>query len=416
MNLRRTVTTPNPGAAGDVGNTAARNSWVTKVMRDEMIGSSSSVQPSLGKTKTYGGWYGNPSDWFMDLFGFREVQYEDAQRRLEVRPDKDSPGCFVMEGENEKVYKVGRFSTPSLHELQKQALAKGGLGALPGRLRVVNMRGDVSSSIGDPDNRHATFQVASQFNCLEYVGPTMRPEYGVTMYSGDRTQGPACCIACGPACVYRNYFAQVDGGVGQRHNRQINNLRDLSEKLGNEPHHRFFRVEGGYTLATDRGLMALSSELDGLREEEYQALRRELRVGVHEDVQVTSMEWGTCPVLDEEQTVTQVLGSACSVSYSQNDRDLWEPMARLVLSASYEATLWAALLAALRHRGKGGSRRVFLTCLGGGVFGNESRWITDAMHEAFSKFKNCNLEVYIVTYSGPYDRHLVQLERDFCGK
>ena len=73
----------------------------------------------------------------------------------------------------------------------------------------------------------------------------------------------------------------------------------------------------------------------------------------------------------------QVLCSACSLDYGQGStllfkmplaRDrakLWEPLARLVLEAAYEATL----LAALRQ----GSRVVFLTLLGGGVFKNDVR-------------------------------------------
>mmetsp|Transcript_98038 Transcript_98038/g.260479 ORF Transcript_98038/g.260479 Transcript_98038/m.260479 type:complete len:177 (-) Transcript_98038:276-806(-) len=175
-------------------------------------------------------------------------------------------------------------------------------------------------------------------------------------------------------------------------------------------------MQGGYTLAEDQGLRSLGAKLESMgREAEYGALRGELRVGVHEDVQVTSTDWGDSPVADEGQTVTQVLGSACSVSYSGNAPELWEPLARLVLSASYEATLWAALQTAVRHGGAGGSRRVFLTCLGGGVFGNEATWIRGAIHEALSKFRDIGLEVCLVTFGGPCDRFFEQLERDFGG-
>ena len=74
---------------------------------------------------------------------------------------------------------------------------------------------------------------------------------------------------------------------------------------------------------------------------------------------------------DVDQTVTQVFGSACSVTYSRNPQHLWAPFAKLVLEASYEATLLAAAETALRHGGEGGSKRVYLTALGGGVFGND---------------------------------------------
>ena len=78
-----------------------------------------------------------------------------------------------------------------------------------------------------PENAGALFQVASQFNLLEMVGPTVTPELGVTRYKDDPTQGPACAIAAGAATIYRNYFAPVDGSHGQTTKRQLDGLADL---------------------------------------------------------------------------------------------------------------------------------------------------------------------------------------------
>ena len=72
--------------------------------------------------------------------------------------------------------------------------------------------GDVQQMHQSPENAGALFQVASQFNLLEMVSPTVTPEDGVTRYQHDRTQGPACAIAAGAATIYRNYFAPVGGG------------------------------------------------------------------------------------------------------------------------------------------------------------------------------------------------------------
>ena len=58
-----------------------------------------------------------------------------------------------------------------------------------------------------PENAGALFQVASQFNLLEMVSPTVTPEDGVTRYQQDRTLRPA-----GAATIYRNYFAPLGGG------------------------------------------------------------------------------------------------------------------------------------------------------------------------------------------------------------
>merc|ERR1712129_695571 len=195
---------------------------------------------------------------------------------------------------------------------------------------------------------------------------------------------------------------------GQRAHCQIDNLRRLRHRLGGDQaeDEDYFHVVGGYTLATDEGLRRMNMKLASLRASDRRALIEELCVGVHEDVQVTSSSWGQHQVHDDGQLVTQVLGSACSVSYSGNRSTLWEPFARLVLEASYEAVFRVAMLTALRHGGRAGSNRVFLTCLGGGVFGNPLNWIVDAMEAAMRKFSRVNLEVFIVTYGGHVNAEL----------
>ena len=202
--------------------------------------------------------------------------------------------------------------------------------------------GDVAAKHALAENRHATFQVASQFNCLEFVGPSVTPQHGITGYVRDRTQGPACSIACGPATAYRNFFAPVRGGPGGecedetgQAKRQINNLEDLCVELDRKSAKRrkgkdevlfrsfgsqFLEVRGGYTLASHRQLANLNAMLQSLSEGELDELRQSLRVGVHADVQVTSFAWGARPVKDATQLVTQIFGSACSVAYNRDAR------------------------------------------------------------------------------------------------
>jgi hypothetical protein len=92
---------------------------------------------------------------------------------------------------------------------------------------------------------HALFQAASQFNCLEMIDSSTTPEHGVSRYAYDNTQGPACSIACAAGTVVRNYFVDVavlahpsrglvrssDGFLGQRADRQINNLDGVEALL-----------------------------------------------------------------------------------------------------------------------------------------------------------------------------------------
>lgn len=115
------------------------------------------------------------------------------------------------------------------------------------------------------------------------------------------------------------------------------------------------------------------------------ALGQNLRIGVHRDTQVTLAQ---C-----QHTVSQAYCSALPVAYCSHRTQLWEPFARLILDAAYEATFCAAILNSLRT----GNRRVFLTLLGGGAFGNESDWIFAALERSLTRFASVNLDLAIVS-------------------
>lgn len=91
------------------------------------------------------------------------------------------------------------------------------------------------------------FQVASQFNLLEVVGPEVAPEDGIARHATDRTQGPACAMACAAGTIFRNYFAPVDGGVGQTSERQLDMRADLGRALGNAGG-QLWQMRNGYAL------------------------------------------------------------------------------------------------------------------------------------------------------------------------
>jgi hypothetical protein len=305
----------------------------------------------------------------------------------------------VIDGEtltssvNGKSMACGRLETPTLAELRERirsAERRGGV--LSAREVVVN----VQELHGDKSNAGALFQVASQFNLLEMASPSVTPEQGVGIYEYDHTQGPACAIAAGAGTIYRNYFAPVHGQIGQSENNQIDCLAELGRGLGNSEN-RLWEMRNGYALASTSGLMEISNRLRASTERDLDELRGLLRVGIQMDTQVTLME--------SAHKVTQVYCSALPVAYSRLSADLWEDFARLVLEASYEATICAAILNSQRM----GNKNVFLTLLGGGAFGNETRWITDAIQRALKLYRDWDIEVVIVSYgaSKGYIRQLV---------
>lgn len=346
--------------------------------------------------------------WFKKVFGFDEADYEITRKAFSY--DSETGELVARLKEGTRSFKAGLFECPSLEQyrastnLREASTSFGG-----GRLKVAEVIGDVSSFHTERANRFALFQAASQFNTLEHTSQRGTPELGIECYAGDRTQGPACATACAPGTIVRNYFG-LDG-QGQRKDRQVRNLESIEASLDNE-HERFFEVANGYTLSTDSRLKRLTAKLKD--EVLCEQLKRELRIGVQSDTEVVCSGFGTRPYEGEpgEQLVSQAYCSAVSVSYSRCSAKAWEPFARLILEALYEATLYAAVHNFRRHEDEPGARKVFLTAVGGGVFGNDMRWVYDAMRKAFAKFANVGFEIYLVSYGGS-EPHFGRLAEEF---
>ena len=67
----------------------------------------------------------------------------------------------------------------------------------------------------------------------------------------------------------------------------------------------------------------------------------------------------------------------------------------MFLHAMYEATLAVAAI----HAAQQGQRiKVFLTCVGGGAFGNRSAWIVKGLERALDLYKEEPLDIYLVHY------------------
>jgi hypothetical protein len=314
--------------------------------------------------------------WFEDLTGFREESPEQVRRHISV------DGTRLKSHVNDKEYICGRLEIASLAELRGRVIAE----IQPtGKISVREKLGNVQAMHQEVSNAGALFQVASQFNLLEMVSPNVTPEQGIAGYEYDATQGPACAIAAGAGTIYRNYFADLDGQLGQTVDRQIDCLSDLGQTLGNRDN-RLWEMRNGYALASREGLTEISRIIDACNDAERDDLKKLLRIG---------LQWNTEVTLGpSHHTVTQAYCSALPVAYSQQPSALWESFARLILEASYEATLCAGLLNARET----GNSRVYLTLLGGGVFGNSMSWITDAIRYALDAYKIFNLEVYIVSF------------------
>jgi hypothetical protein len=336
-------------------------------------------------------------DWFEQLTGFREGSYEETRAKLRI--DADRLQSLV----NGKSYRFGEFELVSLQSLRERGRS---LGGPSGRLKASVVRGDVRHMHRAPEYAGALFQVASQFNALEMIGPNITPEDGVTRYQHDHTQGPACAIAAGAATIYRNYFAPVAGGIGQTANRQLDGLAAVGEALCVATGRRvedLWQMRNGYAMCSCAGLGAVSDYLATLQADEIDRLRGMLSIGIQWGVEVTEAYNGQGPL------ASQAFCSALPVAYTSVPSRHWRPFASLVLEAAYEATMWASVLNA--HRGA--SNIVLLTLLGGGAFGNESDWILDAMRRSFGTVSSFDIDARIVSYGAP-SREIIDLAREFA--
>ena len=343
--------------------------------------------------------FGSAKDWFSLLFGFKETGYSSTQKQFEIE------GNTIKSKVNGETFEIGEFSTPSLKELRervKETVTPGEPNSL--KISHIGVR-DIYQTHQEPEYEHALFQVASQFNCLEFVSASVIPENGITGYAADHTQGPACSLACPVATLFRNYFATTPKGKkGQTKNDQINNLDEL-ERLVNNEKNKFWVTNNGYTNSSKKALAKFNKKCDDLKWKR-DSLLESIKIGLHKNVQVIS-------TFSEEpkkiQKVSQAFCSGISISYSKAGQDDWENVARIVLDACYESTLLAAVLNAKEN----GSNIVVLTFIGGGVFGNNWEWIFCSIARACALLDCYDLDVRIAHYRRVSDESAQAINQKF---
>lgn len=314
--------------------------------------------------------------WFENLTGCSEES--PAQVRTQLHVD----GPRLRSSQNGRSWLYGELETATLAQLRDRAHS----GARERRsVSVREVVANVQHLHADNRNANALFQVASQFNLLEMVGPQVTPEQGVGIYERDRTQGPACAIAAGAGTIFRNYFVVVNGQVGQSADNQIDCLAGVGPILGNTDG-RLWRMVNGYALPSAVGLKEIDEQLKATGESGRDRLREALQIGLQWETQVT--------LDDSSHVVSQAYCSALPVAYTEHPSELWARFATLVLEASYEATICAAIINASRTR----NNTLFLTLLGGGAFGNELGWITSAIRRSLTQYHDCGLDIAIVSY------------------
>lgn len=265
---------------------------------------------------------------------------------------------------------------------------------------------DIGALQASPENKHAVFQIASRFHCLEGGCENRYNQFisgnAMGIIGSHAVQGEEAAISAAPGLIWRMYYQEQ---------------ADIVKTLG------LTITDGGmitYSDATNQAKMEeikttlkigpTGNERIHWHDPDINALVEQCAVGVHIDVQVTSglsnSTWHTIEKRkhnkndsntlcdDPTQLITQVFCASLDLGthsrFSTNDPVVNTACCRLLLKANYEATL----LAAVAHRKK----KVFLTLLGGGAFKNKKEWIIDAIKTSEDLILRHNLDVTLVFF------------------
>ncbi|KAL0230792.1 hypothetical protein PCE1_004347 [Barthelona sp. PCE] len=341
----------------------------------------------------------NRNDFFERFFGFTE-SVKSVKENVAVSKEGDTIHMECPAG----IYQVGELSIKSISDLKEIVDAiepseeNGTISILMGNgVDTKNFEEiDVGGQQGQVSNKGATFQVASNFNALEFVSPNDNASMGITRYVWDRTQGPAASISCAPSTLYRNYFHEHDGHVGQL-DTEINLLDDYN-----------IPVQHGYVVLNRRNV------------DEKMQLRNNwqtIKVGCQRDTQVvTGLDSrGLLRVIPitQEQVVNQIFCASVNmnimpVSWRKNPV---LPLVRDLLMAAYHGAVYNAIINKHRNPDLPGSHKLFLTLVGGGVFSNPLKEIIGAIKEVKPLILKYGIEAKIVLFSGPMNK-AVAIQRE----
>jgi len=121
--------------------------------------------------------------WFDDLVGFREQSGDQVRSMIDVDGDR------LQSRANGQEFRCGTLEVISLHDLRKRTTKTQGAGKL---LRLSEVVGNVQSLHQPTENAGALFQVASQFNLLEMVSPSVTPDDGIVCWQWRNLSATIC--------------------------------------------------------------------------------------------------------------------------------------------------------------------------------------------------------------------------------
>eukprot|EP01127_Copromyxa_protea_P013784 TRINITY_DN3733_c0_g1_i1.p1 TRINITY_DN3733_c0_g1~~TRINITY_DN3733_c0_g1_i1.p1 ORF type:complete len:1035 (+),score=186.62 TRINITY_DN3733_c0_g1_i1:133-3105(+) len=252
-----------------------------------------------------------------------------------------------------------------------------------------------------PENREALFQLASNFNGVEALTEAVPPNSAdfTTKYYYDKTQGPCASISGGGAAITRVhaafYHPKKDPSTwNQTDKAQLNFLQNLTSH---------FPIKNGYVVY-DGNEPKFPKHKKG-KSQKWQKLLMSYNVCYHSGVEVC-LGHRLPKEYETQKDPAQVIDQVCvaAVNMLQGNTGIknlgfdptWEKMS-FILHTAYQGTYISAI-----HENK---KKIFLTMVGGGVFGNNPAKIFETIVKAHKMWgghmKSPIEDVYLVLFQAP---------------
>lgn len=274
-------------------------------------------------------------EWFENTFGFKETLFNIDKFFF---PRESDLGIQLYSDILERTFLAGRFSTRNISSFHLNSRGKG-------TFSIIGKLNDYLYAYSIPEFCGATFQVNTNFNCLNNVCIDHKPEDGVTSYIYLNTTGAQAAISTAASLVFRNYNLTLAS------DNKINLIRNTS-----------MPVQEGFSLLSQIIFVKddVNFNFDCSDLNVYE-------VGVQENCQVvlTRHDSENLRFLPYEQIVHQVFVSSFDLSDDQqNNRKLMISIEPFLLEAEYKSTILAAWENSLKYPNYPGSNKCFLTMIG----------------------------------------------------
>lgn len=236
---------------------------------------------------------------------------------------------------------------------------------------------DLSVLQADPKNRKALFQLETHFNALSATGNPL----AVESYRSDHfTHNDAALIGTMPALIGRLFFVRHKKDTRVFWGQQTEQINFLQAFDG--VHLPFLALEQGTLVSLNNG-----TEFNTFSEEQQRTAIDAIQLAMQRNTQVTASNIQksangtytadmTVSTFQPKQLITQLL--AGTIDLTDKNQDEYEGLARLVLQAAYEGTVYASM--------RPMHKKVFLQLIGIDR-NNKLTWVVDALVRAVRTIK-----------------------------